>query len=183
MTKDANNWSQWKNTIEGWIGDINKWEKPNSKNARRASLYDKIEISLDSLESGADYIQSCADDRIEALIHIGLAFPDFDSKTFKEEANLTILSFILQIEELYKASPGKEIEEVQNYVFNFVENCSLLDYFNLPDNATNLGVLMFLSEKCRDIIEDIISDFYLPRTLYKRKDIDILLKIYRQYYE
>lgn len=183
MTKEANNWSQWKNTLEGWTDDIQKWDKPNSKESRRESLYERHEISLDSLESGAHYTKCCADDKIEGLIHIGSAFPDFNSKTFAEESTITILSFINQVQELYNSAPGKEIEEDKEFVPNFLESCSLVEYFDIPDTATNYGVLLVLSEKSREIIEDILTDFYLPRTLYKRKDIDILLKLYRQYYD
>jgi hypothetical protein len=183
MTKEADNWSQWKNTLEGWTDDVQKWAKPNSKESRRESLYERNEISLDSLESGAYYTKCCADDRIESLIHIGSAFPDFNSKTFAEESALTILSFIHQVQELYNAAPGKEIEENKEFIPSFLETCNLTEYFDIPNSANNYGVLLILSEKSRDIIEDMLSDFYLPRTLYKRKDIDILLKIYRQYYD
>lgn len=183
LTKESNNWSQWKNTLEKWTDDINNWEKPTSKSSRRENLYDNHNITLSSLESSAQYTKSCADDRIEALIHIGSAFPNFNSKTFQEEANLTILSFIKQLETLYQAYPDQEVEEENGYVANFLESNSLLEYFDLPFEAPNYGVLMFLSEKCSDIFEDLLSDFYLPRTLYKRKDIDILLNMYRQYYD
>ena len=183
MTKEANNWSQWKNTLEGWTDDIKKWEKPDSKAARRENLYEKYEVSVDSLESSSRYIKGCADDRIESLIHIGSAFPNFNSKTFAEESNLTILSFINQVQKLYRESPGKEIEENKEFIRNFLETCSLTAYFDIPDSATNYGVLLILSETSHDIIEDMLTDFYLPRTLYKRKDIDILLKLYRQYYD
>ncbi len=183
ITKKAKNWSEWKNTLESWTDDIKKWDKSNSKEARRESLYERNEISLDSLESGAHFTKCCADDKIESLIHIGSAFPDFNSKTFAKESNLTILSFVNQIQELYNSAPGKEIEEDKEFVPNFLETCSLGEYFDIPDSATNYGVLLVLSEKSREIIEDMFTDFYLPRTLYKRKDIDILLKLYQQYYD
>lgn len=183
MTKESNKWSQWKNTIEKWTADIKNWEKPNSKSSRREKLYEGHNITFSNLESGAQYIKNCADDRIEALIHIGSAFPKFNSNTFQEEANLTILSFIKQLETLYQASQEKEIEEEKGYVTNFLESNTLLNYFDVPFEAPNFGVLLFLSEKCIDIFEDLLSDFYLPKTLYKRKDIDILLNIYLQYYD
>ncbi|MEO8085378.1 MAG: HNH endonuclease [Bacteroidota bacterium] len=182
-TKDSENWNQWKSLIEKWTDDINKWEKEDSISNRRNNFYDNCEVSLDTLERGAHYEQCCADDKIEALIHIGSAFPNFNSKTFKEEAIETILVFIYKIEQLYKASPGKEVDEEQNFVCNFAENCSLNQYFNPPDSAFNYGVLLLLSEKCQGIIEDMLTEFYLPRTLYKRNDIDSLIKIHLQHYE
>ena len=183
MTKEANNWSQWKNTMESWMADINKWEKPHSQSARRENLYERSDITLESLETSAYYNKCSADDRIESIIHIGSAFPNFNTKAFVQDAALTILTFINQLQELYDASTEIEIDEDESYVSNFVDSCSLTEYFNLPDNASNYGVLIILSEKSRDILEDMISVFYLPRTLYKRKDIDIMLKLYRQYYD
>ena len=81
------------------------------------------------------------------------------------------------------AHPHKEIDEDKDYVSEFVDNCGLLDYFEVPDNASNFGVLCILNAKCVDILEDLISDFYLPMTLYKRRDIDIMLELHRRHYE
>lgn len=184
LTKDASNWSQWKNTLENWVDDINKWEKPTSKSAQRESLYQAQTINLEDLDISAYRSTSYAFDRIEALTHIGAAFPNFNSKTFKEEALLTLLQFVNQLEAAYAAAPGVEIVEDENYVSNFVTNCSLFEYFELPDwQVKNFGALHVLREKCEEIFEDMFSELYLPRTLYKRKDIEILFRLCRQYLE
>jgi transcriptional regulator with XRE-family HTH domain len=182
ITKDAKNWTEWRGILEGWIEDIKKWGKSNTKVSKRENLYKEHDITIDSLESSAHYSKCCAVDRIESLIHIGLIFPKFNPKAFSEEAFLTIRDFINQLQKVYDVSPNNEVEEDEDFVSNFVSECSLIEYFNIPDNADNYGVLLILSKKSHEIIDDMLSDFYLPRTLYKRKDIDIMLELYKQYY-
>ena len=182
LTKESNNWSQWKNTLEGWTEDIKKWDKPSDKNSESIFHGEPREITLQQLESFANYEQCSATDRIDALVHIGTAFENFNQIKFKEEAFQSILSFIYKVEELYRQT-DKEINNDPNFVINFIESVELPSYFDPADNSPTFGVQMFLYEKSREIIADIFNDFYLPRTSYKRKDIDIMLGLHRQYFE
>lgn len=181
LTKESNNWSQWKNTLEGWTEQINKWEKPNSKNSQRESLYQRIDISLDHLERIASINQDNIRDKLAAILHIGTIFPLFDEQVFGNDIKVKISLFISKLEELYSAIPGKEIDEAKDFVRDFVEASELSEHFEVSDKET-MGVEIVFYEKIQNFLEDLFSELYLPRTLYKRKDIDILLRVYRKYY-
>ena len=50
-------------------------------------------------------------------------------------------------------------------------------------NDSKYRILFILGEKSLQIMENMIFCFYLPRILYKRVDIDIILELYRLYHE
>lgn len=180
ISKESKNWTEWRNILEKWTQDILNWESPPTKEAQREHLYSSRDITVDTLDRASYHIKCELEDHVNALIHIGSAFPDFNVEKFTTESSQAILLFLNQLEEEYNSCPESELDEDPDYVPKFVSNCGLTLHFDIRDNSTNFGVLYVLSEKCFDLIADLFSNLYLPKTLYKRSDINILLKLLKQ---
>lgn len=181
-TKEAKNWSEWRSIIEGWTEDIGKWEKSESKN-------DKVELSVEQIESYAYHDIASTKNKIEVLIYLGKSFPNFDDKA---EENLKIdifhliYDFLCRQEELYLKECN--IANVDTVLDDFTLDNPLDKYFALPDDyVDNLkplswSALFCIYEKSDFLIRDILSDYYYAETLYSQSSINATLKYLKNYY-
>lgn len=140
-------------------------------------------LSKQNLDALIHFVRSGVEHRIGGLIHIGSIFPGFLADKFRKDVFLTIGTFLSNLRELYDVGQDKDIAVEDDYVSTFVDTSSLAEYFDVPKDNPNYGVLQILSEKCYDIMEDMLADFYLSETFHTRKDIVFLLNTHKQYYE
>ena len=156
-TKEAKNWTQWKNLIEQWTDDVNGWEK-------EVAVEHVKEFSVESLETHANIMFGEMKDRVDALIHIGQIFPLFKKSEFKR-------SILSDVEQVYKSLYG----DSQDFS-SFVKSSTSLKFFKIPENPCpdNLGILMVLENTAFELIESILDSFYLENSNYSDKDKKIL---------
>jgi hypothetical protein len=182
-TKEASNWTGWKSLIENWTAEIEKWEKPTSISARRKEFNSGREVTPEDRESSARYTQSFADDKIDALAHLGKAFPNFSEIAFRDSVQRAVLQFLRHLKEIYKNSSDASIDDFDFDFSGFIETQGLTGYFNPESDMENYGMLENLSEAAQSLLFDTISDFNLTRTLYKRSDAEGILAIHLDKFE
>jgi len=152
-TKEAKNWSEWRNILEQWTDDVNNWKIEVQDNPSK-------ELSNETLETHVNMMFGEINDRLEALHHIGKIFPEFDS----EKTNEILVNDLKQI-----ASIGNK--DTSEYEL-FISNCSSQNLFEIPEDPIpeNLGVLIVFEGIATELIENILNEFNLERTSYSENN-------------
>ncbi len=166
QTKEANNWSQWRNLIENWTDDVNGWEKQNSDDVFGLNT-EKMEKSLETLVSYSIQMTEECIDKTEALIYIGNIFPGFDKHTFKD----------VMKKEMKTALDFVDVDE--DGVFEFAQKSKGYSSFYVditPDKPIpkNYGVLMVLENTALELLIEIFSLLNIDSLSYTDKDKSIL---------
>lgn len=85
-TLECKNWTQWKNFIEGWTADIEKWEKQGEE---RAWSYD-----ISELKEIAKELYSTKINILPALKHIGSVFENYTSELLEQSLTNSLIYFL-----------------------------------------------------------------------------------------
>ncbi len=173
ITKEAKNWSEWKNTIEEWTSDIQNWETKTEQPDFRQELK---EYSIEQLESLVFYGSCEQDDTIKALEHIAKIFPKFKQEQFR----LTLTKDLIQFLQLHNDTEHGETEydKAKEYIDEHIQMTETIKYFEIDDNAIDkLGTLIILQPIVNELLKDIFFYCYHPTKLMKKEYKDILIKL------
>ena len=167
-TKGANSWSEWRDIIEDWIEDIKSWERPEKKK-------EEVILSTENIESYALDDISSTKNKIETLLYIGKAFPDFNEKSeegLKIEIFRMIYDFVCRQEELYaECNTIPDVKTISDELDNPIDK-----YFVLPDDYMNewkplsWGALFGITQKNDYLIHDNLPNVYnsLIHSIYQQ---------------
>lgn len=196
-TKNAANWSEWRDILEGWTEDIKKWDKqqPEPKYEDMPSRHNKIEIADEDIEIDAERNISFAKDKIEVLIYLAKAFPDFTDgmiNSLKNDMYLIIGNHLNKIESQYK-DKGTYLETklTDSIIDQSASLHSIEDkYYKLPDNYAvnygplNWGSLCYINNErlIEHIIKDILLEHSYPMMNYDYRSILKWLQYLKNYY-
>jgi len=99
VTKEAKHWSEWKNILEGWIDDIKGWAKKEEKETPKVVEQTPAKTFTSETMSFYSHIEFSGNiDRMEAILHIGTAFPDFDADGIKRDAANAVIAHLRNVE-------------------------------------------------------------------------------------
>lgn len=86
-TKRAKNWSEWKNLIEGWTNDINHWEKAKKTDENIPTVIENSypQLTEEEIDNFAEHNINSMIDKINVLLYLCKAYPNFDMETYKNE--------------------------------------------------------------------------------------------------
>lgn len=191
-TKSAANWSEWRNTIEGWTEDIKKWDKPPTEpDIEAAPKQARLEIADEEIENHAYREIGFVEDKIEVLIYLAKAFPDFSDgmiEGMKNDLYLMISQFLNTLDAQYKNKGTFLDENVDSIISDCASSFNTGKHFKLPDDYSDLEPLSWnalyyiYNEGLIDrIIEDILYVFY-PMNNYNYESILKSLKLLKKHY-
>ena len=173
ITKEAKNWSEWKNILEGWVEDIKKWEVKDEQLSQK-QVYK--EYSLEQLESFVFYGSCEQDDAIKALEHIATIFPRFDKDRFRKTLNKNLLEFLRFHNDTEQGET--EFDKAKKYIDEHIQTTGTIKFFEFDENTVeNLGVLMVLEPIVNELLTDIFMYCYYPTNLMKKEYKDIMIEI------
>lgn len=162
-----------------WIDDIKKWESPKKEivENKKNSNY---KFSDESIKKDSELIISNNEMRIESLKIVSTLFPTFRLKPFIEELYLTITSFVYEQEKVYEQMPKDDIvEDDYDFIESFLQRYEIANYFNENSKYETF----MLVEKCIEIIKDILTEIYVPRSVnFERYQQELQLKHFTEYY-
>jgi transcriptional regulator with XRE-family HTH domain len=173
ITKEAKNWSEWENILEGWVEDIKKWEVKDEQLSQK-QVYK--EYSLEQLESFVFYGSCDQDDAIKALEHIATIFPRFDKDRFRKTLNKNLLEFLKFHNDTEQGET--EFDKAKKYIDEHIQTTGTIKFFEFDENTVeNLGVLMVLEPIVNELLTDIFMYCYYPTNLMKKEYKDIMIEI------
>lgn len=196
-TKSAANWSEWRDILEGWTEDIKKWDKqqPEPKYEDMPSRHNKIEIADEDIEIDAERNISFAKDKIEVLIYLAKAFPDFTDEminSLKNDMYLIIGNHLNKIESQYKDKgtylETKLIDSIidQSASLHSIEDkyYKLLDDYAVNYGPLNWGSFCYINNErlIEHITKDILLEHSYPMMNYDYKSILKWLQYLKNYY-
>ena len=88
-TLECKNWSQWKNLIEGWVADIEKWENQEES--------ETISYEVSELKEIAKDLHKTKSDVFPALKHIGSVFEDYTPELLEQGLTNSLIHFLTSI--------------------------------------------------------------------------------------
>ena len=173
ITKEAKNWSEWKNILEGWVEDIKKW---GVKDEQVSQQQEYKEYSLEQLESFVIYSSYEQDDAIKALEHIATIFPRFDKDRFRKTLNKNLLEFLRFHNDTEQGET--EFDKAKKYIDEHIQTTGTIRFFKFDENTVeNLGVLMVLEPIVNELLTDIFMYCYYPTNLMRKEYKDIMIEI------
>lgn len=174
ITKEAKNWTDWRNTIEGWTSDIEKnWgNKVNNK----PEISDK-EYSVEYLENLAYHNRCEQEDCIVAIESIATIFPKFEKNNFRNLLNKYLLDFI-KTKNDFENGPT-ERSEAKPFIEKYIQETELINLFDIYSDFDddNLGVLIVLEPKIFEILNDVFLYFYFPVWGIKKEYLKMIIEI------
>lgn len=173
ITKEAKNWSDWKNTIEKWTSDIQNWEVKTEQPTYNKELK---EYSFEDLENFVLYGSWEQNDAIKALEHIATIFPKFD----KEKFNLTLKDDLKQFLRFHNDTEQGEtdFDKAKEYIDEHIQITETIKYFEFDENTKdNLGALIVLQPIVNGLLTDIFFCSYYPTKLMKKVYKDLMIEI------
>jgi hypothetical protein len=175
LTKNAKNWSEWKNTIEKWTSDIQNWEKKSTPNNETKKLSD-TEYSHEQLESFVAHGTYEQNDAIKALEHIATIFPKYDNQKFRETLNSRLIEFLSFNNDLERGYT--DYSEAREYISEQILYLQLLDFFAYDEyEEENLGVLIVLEPILNELLVDIFMSCYYPTRSLKKEYLKIMIEM------
>lgn len=173
VTKEAKNWTEWKNTLEKWTSDIQNWEKP--KQTKSNPIGDK-NYSLEELENLVDIDINVQKRYVKLISHIAQLLPDFDEKTFKNILNNDVINFLKYHNDF--DSSLTDYCEASDYVGIHISDTNVLKYFT--DRIYN-GDCLFCKDD--DGSDEMYRKYYF--TVYESIEqiiTSLLVDIFMHYY-
>lgn len=182
-TKESTNWTQWKSLIERLTESIKNWEKTQSETH---SHLNKRKISHEEIETDALRDITFVEDKIEILIYLAKAFPNFSDNAV-ENLKKDLYSLILECLHTLKDKYQNEKTYLDNKFLNaFFDNYDIPylfinKHFNLPLDPDDFGqdyqplswgALEYINntDLINHIIKDILRMAY-PMTNYNYESI------------
>lgn len=173
ITKEAKNWSEWKNTIEKWTLDIQNWDVKTEQPVFKQEIK---EYTIEQLESFVFYGSCEQDDAIKALEHIATIFPQFDIEKFR----LTLKNDLIQFLKFHNdTEQGEtEFEKAKEYIDEHIQMTETIKYFEFDENTIdNLGILIVLQPIANDLLKDIFFYSYYPTNNMTKEQKDIMIEL------
>jgi len=93
-TKEAKNWSAWRDLIEKWTEDVHGWEKNEAQS-------ESYEIGRDELDECVDTLVKERENILPAIIHIGSVFGDFQEEDLLNKIDVVVLNYLTELEDYY----------------------------------------------------------------------------------
>lgn len=174
ITKEAKNWSEWRNTIEKWTSDIQGWNKPKQENPVAANTK---EYSLEDLESFV-YHNSCEqEDVIKAVEHISAIFPSFETKSFRRSLNRFLLEFLTSHNNFEENKT--EYSEIREVINSYIHSTELTIFFSYDYEIVGdkLGILMVLEPVVNELMVDVFMFCYYPKWTLKKEYLKIMIEM------
>jgi len=164
ITKEAKNWTEWKEILEKWTQDIKAWEKNKSA---KTNISDK-DFSIEELESFTYHSRYEQYDYIKAIEYIGKVFPDFDQVTFRQILLRELITF-LETQNDFENGPT-ELDEIKLNIRSYIDGTTLKDFFEYENHLENtdldFGVLFVLYYQIIDLlIETFFFCYFVHRSL------------------
>lgn len=196
-TKNAAHWSEWKSLLEHWTEDIKKWDKPQSepKYEDFPSQCNKIDISDEDIKIDAERSIFFAKDKIEVLVYLAKAFPDFSDEmviSLKNDIHLIIENCLNILESQYKHTGTYLDDKLTDSIIDKSASLHCVEdkYYKLPDDSStdyeplNWGSLCYINNErlIKHIIKDILYEHSYPMMNYNYNSILKWLQYLRQYY-
>ena len=129
-TKRAKNWSEWKNLIEGWTNDINHWEKAKKTDENIPTVIENSypQLTEEEIDNFAEHNINSMIDKINVLLYLCKAYPNFDMETYKNELKEFVISFINKQQKDYRDHSKSIISYDKEYINSFLEGSSIFSY-------------------------------------------------------
>lgn len=191
-TKRAKNWSEWKNLIEGWTNDINHWEKAKKTDENIPTVIENSypQLTEEEIDNFAEHNINSMIDKINVLLYLCKANPNFDMETYKNELKEFVISFINKQQKDYRDHSKSIISYDKEYINSFLEGSSIFSYLwrKMPkevgdDNVLPSSSLMFISYiYSQYILSNILSSIYYTEE-FNGNDCDALLKVSKKHFE
>jgi len=99
-TLECKNWSQWKNLIEGWTADVEKWETEEKVETVSYEISELKEIVKDLYETKTNVLP--------ALKHIGSVFEDYTPELLEQGLTNSLIHFLTSVIEQNDAGENRE---------------------------------------------------------------------------
>jgi hypothetical protein len=175
LTKEAKNWSEWKNTLENWTIDIKNWPRKTSP-TNESEIVIENEYSQEQLESFV-YHGSCEqNDTIEALEHIATIFPKYEINEFRKALNNALIHFLSFNNDFEKGITDYNL--AKEYISEHIQQTELIKSFTYDENDTeNLGVLIVLEPIVNELLTDIFMYCYYPTRTLKQEYLKSMIEI------
>lgn len=159
-TKECKTWTEWREWLESWTADINKWEQQNKSEVSQ-------NLSMDTLETHAMVSVGELLDAVHALAHLGKLFPNFDAEKFHN----SILSDAWSLFD-HQLANKQEVDD-------FILHCNSQTFFLFPEDYAepNLGVLIMLQEISYDLINRALSSIAIHSYGYSEKDCAVIVML------
>ncbi|WP_066331947.1 HNH endonuclease [Flavobacterium crassostreae] len=178
LTKEAKNWSEWRNTLENWTSHIeNQWGIESEPEQKNISNSEK-EYTTEYLESIA-YNNSCdQEDSIKAVEHIAKIFPKFTKSKFRKLLKKHLLDFIKTKNDFENGAT--ERTDAREFIDKYIQESEIINLFDIDyqNDNINLGILIVLEPKILEIITEIFMFFYFPVWGMKKEYLKIIIEIH-----
>lgn len=166
ISKEAKNWTEWKNVLEKWTQDVRSWEKDNTKEQFQVKEY-----SYEELQRHAYMTQSEVVDGIGAILHIATIFENFDKNEFIDKILSSISKFLIEENNFER---DKEKEDI---IYEFMEKEGFNNYFDYnKGEESKFGIRIKIHSIVDELVTEILSSLHYPSKNYSRKDSEILIK-------
>ncbi len=175
LTKEVNNWSEWKNTIEKWILDIQNWGKKSTTIIKNEKVIED-EYTQEQLENFVYYRCDKQNDIIKALEHIATIFPKYDKHIFREVLNNSLIDF-LSLHNDFENSL-KDNNEIGKYISKYIQQTEVIKEFIFDDNdIENFGMLSVLFAIVNELLQGIFYYCYYPTINLNQEYLKIMIDI------
>ncbi|TXF91048.1 HNH endonuclease [Neolewinella aurantiaca] len=166
ISKESNNWSEWRRVLEKWTQDIRGWEKSQSTNQVQS-----MEFSFEDLERHAYMTQCEISDNIGTILYIADIFEGFNKEEFIHKIISSISKFLIEENDFER---DKEKDEI---VFEFMEREGFNQYFDYSKgDESKFGIRIKISSIIDELITEIFGSIHYPSKRYSRKDCEILMR-------
>lgn len=181
MMKGAKNWSTWKNQMEKWTEDINSWET-SSPAESLPPLPQPEAHPMTTLQDHARWSWEYFDGEIKAAVYLGRIFSSFNEEAFLAHLHTEINRFLEKQKDLLGEDDVYLPEEGTSFVDKFLVQAGFHNHVPVPDEIEfeESVALVTLQEKFINIIEGIFNGIYLPLKKYTKKDMAVLLTLYKE---
>lgn len=191
-TKRAKNWSEWKNLLQSWTKDISHWEKTKNTNENIPIVVDNycLHRTEEEIENYAKNNINNTIEKLEVLLYLCKAYPNFNIETCKNELKELVNNFINKQQQDHLIRSKSIISYDCNYIESFLENSSI---FNILQDSTfevvdenkilSTGSLFSISyEYAPYIMSDALNHIYYTEELCG-KDCDVSLNFSLKYFK
>jgi hypothetical protein len=186
VTKEAKNWTEWKNILEKWILDIQNWEKP--KQAKSYQIDDK-NYSLEELEYLVDIAINVQKRYVKLISHIAQILSDFDEEAFKSILNNDLINFLKYHNDFDRRLT--DYSEARDYVEEHMQFTKVVKYFvdciykgdNLWENddvvpkEDYFGVYESIDQIITSLLTDMFMYYYYPVKRLKVEYLETMIEI------
>lgn len=175
ITKSSKNWSEWKNTLEDWIEEIDKWEKKETED-HFTTEYLKKDYTEDQLNEFIEASNGVIDDHLLVAEYLACIIPDFDKSVFRQLMLREMLNFLTAQKE-GTVREIKEYDDVRPYIENYIHNTELDSIFSKYQDRHQIRGYYIVETKFYEEITEVLFMLYYPpmpiKQHYKDRMIDI----------